>query len=121
MSRCAAIFVFALYATPALAGSVVATAALEPPPGGTIRCSITNVSDKKPITVEWTMYDAACVASFGPYTRVVEPFQSYWVNAGVPFTSSCVARVLRGGKKNLRLALWAEDLSGNMVAALTGN
>ena len=115
------IFVLALHAAPALAASVLATAALEPPAGGTIKCSISNASAKKPITVEWTLYDAAGVARFGPLTTVVEPFRIVWVNAGAPFTSSCVARVLKGGKKSLRLALYAEDASGNIVAAVTGN
>lgn len=110
-----------LSGTSAMAGSAVVAPALSPPTGGRLRCQITNASDTKTLQVEWAMYDFNGNAVFGPVTSALGPNRNVRNGSPLPTTSSnCKATVLKGGKTNLRLALYAEDASGNIVAAVEG-
>lgn len=114
------ILALALYAAPAAAGSVVATPALVPPAGGSLRCVVSNASDKKTITVEYTIYNFSGTSVIGTITSDLAPFENNRNGDPVSVQAACVAKVLKGGSKNLRLSLYAEDSSGNIVAAVNG-
>jgi hypothetical protein len=119
MARCLLILMVALYATPAMAGGVVATPTLRAPSGGVIRCFISNASDKRPIEVEFAIYDFNGDPVFGPNVSTVDPLKSVTSNP-VSTTGKCVARVRKGGGKSLRVSLCAEDSGSDVVAAVTG-
>jgi hypothetical protein len=119
MAKYLFILAMALYAAPAMAGGVVATPALRPPSGGIVRCVISNASDKKPIEIEYALYDSDGDAVIGPNTWTVEPLENGATNP-VTAQAACIAKVLKGGSKSLRVSLHAEDSSGNIVAAVSG-
>jgi hypothetical protein len=111
-----------LAAAPAFAAAVIATPALRPPTGGGLRCHLANVSATKTVEFEWTMYDFNGNAVFGPSTSTLQPLRNVRNGSPVPSVqSSCVVRVLSGGKSNLRVSLYAENSSGDIVAAVGGN
>ncbi len=122
MRRLPVTFALTLAAAPALAAAVIATPALRPPFGGALRCHIANVSATKTVELEWAMYDFNGNAVFGPSTSTLQPLRNVRNGAPLPTTqSSCVVRVLSGGKSNVRVSLYAEDEAGNIVAAVNGN
>jgi hypothetical protein len=114
------ILALALHAAPAAAGSVVATPALYPPIGGGLRCLISNASDKKPITVEWALYKYDGTVAWGPIVSLLEPLENTMAGGLITAQSACIAKVVKGGKKSLRLSLYAEDSTGGIVAAVSG-
>lgn len=122
MRRSPSLLALALAATPALAASIIATPALRPPTGGGLRCNIANVSTTKTVEYEWTMYDFNGNAVFGPSNGTLQPLRNVRNGSPAPtIQSSCVVRVLSGGKSSLRVSLYAEDSGGNIVAAVNGN
>ena len=120
MAKYLFILAMALYAAPASAGGVVATPSLDPPSGGGLRCVISNASDKKPIEVEWVVYDHSGASVFGPVNLTLNPLENTENANLVVAQAACVVKVLKGGSKNLRVALYAEDSSGIIVAAVSG-
>jgi hypothetical protein len=114
------VLLVALEAAPAWAGPVVATPALPPPPSGGLHCLVSNASHTKTIEVEWGLYNYKGDAKWGPVVTTLEPLENTHSANGVNTQCSCVARVLKGGKGNLRVSLTAEDSAGNIQAVAVG-
>jgi hypothetical protein len=119
-ARYALVLLVALEAAPAWAGPAVATPALPAPPSGGLHCLISNASDTKTIEVEWGLYDHKGDAKWGPVLTELEPLGNLYSGNGVNTQSTCVVRVLKGGKGNLRVSLTAEDSAGNIQAVAVG-
>jgi hypothetical protein len=120
MARHALALLWALATSPAWAGSSVATPALQPPTGGSLHCFVSNASPTKTIEVEWGLYDFDGDVVFGPITSTLSPLENTQNSNDVMIQAACVARVTKGGKSSLRIALTAEDSGGNVVAAVEG-
>jgi hypothetical protein len=112
-----------LSATQALAGALIVTPPLKPPSGGQLRCAIANASDTVIAQIEWALYNFDGDLVFGPATATLGPHEHVRndVPPAVTVAASCAVRALAGGKGNLRVSLYAEDSSGNIVAAVNGN
>lgn len=107
-------------AVPARAGSLIVTPALRPPPGGELQCLVANASPKKTVECSVKIYDY-------DGTAIVDTQSSLAPNTNLSYPSNavtqghCVAEVLHGGKKNLRVSLQMLDAADNVVAAVAGH
>ena len=57
---------------------------------------------------------------FGPSLIILEPFENTQTGSSICPQFACVAKVLEGSSESLRVALYAEDSSGDIVAAASG-
>jgi hypothetical protein len=119
MARYLLILAVALYATPALAGGVVATPALAPSGGGWLNCLLFNSSEKKTLEVQFELHDHTGAVLYSAGAVTLNPLQNV-SSTGVVKQAACVVRVLKGGSKTLRVSLQAVDSGGNIVAAVSG-
>lgn len=119
MKKLLAIVGAALVSTPTLAASVIATPALKPPSGGSIHCYIANSSPTKDIQVQWSIDDFEGTDKFTA-TSTLNPLHNTMSGSNITTQSSCVVKVLKGSKANVRVTLAAHDGSGNIVTAVQG-
>lgn len=110
-----------LAAAPAWAGRPVATGALEPPSGGIVYCSVSNISTEDSIFVEVSMYRYDGTVIWTTTATEVHPTRSWQTSPGGNQMSFCVATVVSGPKKALRLAISAENSAGALVTSLPAN
>lgn len=117
-----ALFVLA-FATDAEAGPKIVTPYLLPPSDGHLRCGVTNVSDKKEVQVELTIYEfnGGVAAGGGPHPLTLAPNTSTSRIVGDDNARVCVVEVVKGGKKNVRVSAAAEDADLKPLAAVNGH
>jgi hypothetical protein len=120
MARSALVLLVAFEAVPAWGGSTVATPALPLPPGGRIRCAVSNASETETLAVQWGLYNYKGEAEWGPVVVDLEPLGNSINGNPVHTQCSCVARVLSGSRRSLRVSLTAETSAGNIQAAVDG-
>ncbi len=125
MKRLAAVlsacFVLTL-AADAAAGPRIVTPRILPPSDGSLICTAVNASAKKSITVQFTIYKVdGTVVSQSPIPLTLPPNGTESTGTNTDLASHCAVEVLKGGKKNVRVSLYATNSSIAPIAAVAGH
>ena len=104
----------------AYAGPRIVTPRLRPPTDGRLRCTVVNASATRNLDVRITIYKFDGDVAIGPGFGFMFPNASASLSTTINEARHCVVEVVKGGKRNARVALVAEDSSSNPLAAVSG-
>ncbi len=119
LRRLSAVAVIMLFASPASAGSIIATPGISAPAAGFLECRVANVSDSDSIQVAFKIYTVTGSVTVNASGTIL-PHHSFGSGTTTITASHCEVEVVKGGKKKARVSLTAFNSAGNIVTAVVG-